>query len=204
VLASYGAVMAEMDWFNPSVYDQYEAALHVPRSQSTPYSAERAYRTASIELIRRWIAKRGDTGRRPIIPMVSCWFQPGGEATALRKIPVAEFISEQVEPCIVAGADSIALWGCMHYFVQVALMPPEQVPAFCVRDRELMRAVMRSDFGIPSMTALVGDTSALRSDLLSRIDSAQLEMVAAIPPLLRTLRSPAPDKPQTECAEARH
>jgi hypothetical protein len=202
VLASYGAVMAEMDWFNPSVYDQYEAGLGMPRSQSDPHFAERAFRTASVELIRRWLAKRGPSGDRPIIPMVSCWFQPGGEATALRKVPLEEFISEQVEPCIVAGADSVALWGCMHYFVQVALMPPEQVPEPCGPDRELMRSVMNSDFGISSTSSLTGDTSAIRSELLSRMEGAQLEMMAAISPLLRGLRPAAIRRTQAEHAVA--
>lgn len=185
VLTSYGSIMAEMDWFNPSVYDQYEAALGMPRSQSDPHAAERAFRSSSIELIRRWLATRGTSGHRPIVPMVSCWFQPGGGATVLRSVPLAEFISEQVAPCIAAGADSVALWGCMHYFVQVALMPPEQVPGPCVPDREFMRTVMSADFGISTDSSATSDASAIRNDLLSRMEGAQLERIEAVSPLLR-------------------
>ena len=183
VLNSYGLLMAEMDWFNPSVYDQYEAVIGMPPSTSAPAVAERAFRTASVELVRRWFLNQQARYIPPVIPMVSRWFQPGGEATFLREVPLGEFIEDQVRPCIEAGADSVALWGCMSYFVHIAFLPPEQVPDYAVHDRAQMRIVLSNDFGVTSNDLPTTDGPSVATDrqqALQRLKASQTEALAWI------------------------
>lgn len=119
--ARYGPLLAEMDWFAPSACDWYERSLHMPNSWSPPIEAEREYRRASVKAIRFHFESRGQPVP-PIIPIVSPWFQPGG-ATSLRPVPRAEFHQEQIQPLIDAGADGIAIWGAMPYFLGLATTP---------------------------------------------------------------------------------
>jgi hypothetical protein len=172
-LNSYAPLMAELDWFNPNVYDWYESQQGMPPCAS-PAEAERAFRTASVELIRRWFTARGNSAARPIIPMVSPWFQPGGAATVLREIPVDEFIADQVQPCIDAGADSVAIWGCMQYFLNVALMPQDKVPAWAMVDRAQMRSALSLDIGVAIPDTTLGEASSLAVRQLAqdRLDAA--------------------------------
>jgi hypothetical protein len=77
--------------------------------------AEAEYRKACICVISRWF-DRASVVARPIIPVVSPWFQPGGVATSYQAIPMDEFCAEQVRPAIEAGANGMAVWGEMEFF----------------------------------------------------------------------------------------
>lgn len=123
---NYEQVMAEMDWFMPSLYDVYERARAMPNCASAREVAEAEYRKACICVISRWFA-RASVAARPIIPVVSPWFQPGGVATSYQAIPMDEFCAEQVRPAIEAGANGMAIWGEMGYFLKMATAP--QLPS---------------------------------------------------------------------------
>ena len=123
---NYEPVMAEMDWFMPSLYDVYERARAMPNSASVREVAEAEYRKACICVISRWF-DRASVVARPIIPVVSPWFQPGGVATSYQAIPMDEFCAEQVRPAIEAGANGMAVWGEMGFFLKMATAP--QLPS---------------------------------------------------------------------------
>ena len=116
---NYEPIMAEMDWFMPSLYDVYERALQMPRCASPREVAEAEYRKACVCAVSRWFTRAG-VAARPIIPVVSPWFQPGGVATAYKAIPMDEFCAEQVRPAIEAGASGMAIWGEMGFFLKMA------------------------------------------------------------------------------------
>jgi hypothetical protein len=119
---NYEQVMAEMEWFMPSLYDVYERARAMPNCESPREIAEAEYRKACVCVISRWF-DRARIASRPIIPVVSPWFQPGGIATAYQAIPMDEFCAEQVRPGIEAGANGMAVWGEMGFFLKVATAP---------------------------------------------------------------------------------
>lgn len=77
--------------------------------ESTREVAEAEYRKASVCPISRWF-DRASVVARPIIPVVSQWFQPRGVATAYQAIPMDEFCVEQVRSAVEAGANGMALW----------------------------------------------------------------------------------------------
>lgn len=116
---NYEPIMAEMDWFMPSLYDVYERAQQMPRCASPREVAEAEYRKACVYAVSRWFTRAG-VAARPIIPVVSPWFQPGGVATAYKAIPMDEFCAEQVRPAIEAGASGMAIWGEMGFFLKMA------------------------------------------------------------------------------------
>jgi hypothetical protein len=116
---NYEPIMAEMDWFMPSLYDVYERAQQMPRCASPREVAEAEYRKACVYAVNRWFTRAG-VAERPIIPVVSPWFQPGGVATAYKAIPMDEFCAEQVRPAIEAGASGMAIWGEMGFFLKMA------------------------------------------------------------------------------------
>ena len=116
---NYEPIMAEMDWFMPSLYDVYERALQMPRCASPREVAEAEYRKACVCAVSRWFTRAG-VAARPIIPVVSPWFQPGGVATSYKAIPMDEFCAEQVRPAIEAGASGMAIWGEMGFFLKMA------------------------------------------------------------------------------------
>jgi hypothetical protein len=116
---NFEPVMAEMEWFMPSLYDVYERALEMPNCASPREVAEAEYRKACVRAVSRWFVRAG-VPAHPIIPVVSPWFQPGGVATAFKAIPIDEFYAEQVRPAVEAGATGIAIWGEMGFFLRMA------------------------------------------------------------------------------------
>lgn len=119
----YGALLDEMDWFMPSLYDHWERARGQPSNTvSPPIVAEREHRRAAVEAIQHYFVSRNKPVP-PIVPVVSPWFQPGGNATVIGAIPLDEFMEEQVEPAMEAGASGIAIWGAMAYYLTLATSP---------------------------------------------------------------------------------
>jgi hypothetical protein len=124
---NYGPVLSKMDWFMPCVYDVFEQARGLPLAAASESTRlEHGYRIARLEAIQMHVSMTGEE-RKPVIPAVSPWFQPGGGATTLAPIPLPELLSDQIQPCIDAGANGFALWGAMDYFFRIATLPPERV-----------------------------------------------------------------------------
>jgi hypothetical protein len=111
----------------PCVYDVFEQARGLPLATASESTRlEHGYRIARLEAIQMHVSMTGEE-RKPVIPAVSPWFQPGGRATTLAPIPLPELLSDQIQPCIDAGANGFALWGAMDYFLRIATLPPERV-----------------------------------------------------------------------------
>jgi hypothetical protein len=122
-LAPYAPLMSELDWVMPSLYDLHSRALNAPAgAASGALAAERSWRRANVEAVRHHYESTLQP-IPPIIPVVSPWFQPGGTAPVIGAIPLDEFMEEQVEPCIEAGANGIAIWGAMAYYLTLATFP---------------------------------------------------------------------------------
>jgi uncharacterized membrane protein YgcG len=126
VAANFAPLLNQVDWVMPSVYDVYERGLGWPPSWSGLIASEREWRKACVTTVIRYY-QAADLPCPPILPAVSAWFQPSGHASVLLPIPIDEFCEDQVHPCLEAGADGIALWGAMEYYLTLATddnLPP--------------------------------------------------------------------------------
>lgn len=117
--ANYAAILNEIDWVMPSVYDVYERSLSVPVSWSGMLVSEPAWRHGVVTSVIRYY-EAANRPCPPIMPAVSPWFQPSGTATVLKAIPIDEFCEDQVHPLLEAGAHGVAIWGAMEYYLTLA------------------------------------------------------------------------------------
>jgi hypothetical protein len=159
VQASYGPLLEELDWVQPSVYDKYELALGMPRIPAGSGVAEAAYRRAAVEVALSWFKSNGRTAP-PILPAVSPWYQGGGMASVRREVDPAEFMSEQVRPVLEAGASGVSIWGAMSYYIRVATMASAPNTAHAITYRALSRERFAVDYLGASSVAEVDWQSA--------------------------------------------
>ena len=145
VQASYGALLDELDWVQPSVYDKYELGLGMPRIPAGSGVAEATYRRAAVEVVTDWFKSTGRTAP-PILPAVSPWYQGGGVASVRREVEPMEFISEQVRPVLEAGASGVSIWGAMSYYIRVATMTSAPNTAHAITYKALSRERFASDY----------------------------------------------------------
>jgi hypothetical protein len=174
-------VLAEADWVSVSCYDYYDPKLVDPTKttsiRGTPdqsISNGIAWRTAQVEAARRL------AGTRPVVVNVCPFWAPGGIAPECRLIPVADFVSRQVAPCLEAGADGIAIWGNYPYRVERATSAEGDAPGVEAGfGREAWRAAITADF-LGGAAPPDWSDPALRLRLNSLAGSALLERVAAV------------------------
>lgn len=145
VQASYGALLDELDWVQPSVYDKYELGLGMPRIPAGSGVAEATYRRAAVEVVTDWFKSTGRAAP-PILPAVSPWYQGGGVASVRREVEPAEFLSEQVRPVLEAGASGVSIWGAMSYYIRVATMTSAPNTAHAITYRALSRERFATDY----------------------------------------------------------
>jgi hypothetical protein len=181
-VAPVAALMPELDFVMPGVYDVYEDAMGMPTTMTPRRVVEASWRTANVEAIKQHFQERGMPAP-PIVPMVSPWFQPGGFANALRPIPMTEFMEEQVKPLLDAGSSGIALWGAMRYFARVANWPEGHPdPAFRELRTEL-RAQFARDYW-PSTGSLAAsvrwDLPETAQMLAQRLDVQMSDAISAV------------------------
>jgi hypothetical protein len=118
--ASYGAILNELDWIQPTVYDKYERGLGFPLAgEEASDRAERAFRIAHVEVVRDWFARTGQP-QRPLYPVVTPWFLGTDKSTQYRAIPTAELVADQLRPLVDAGADGISVWSSMEHKITIA------------------------------------------------------------------------------------
>jgi hypothetical protein len=176
--ASYGAILDELDWVQPSLYDRYEDALEMPRSGSPRAEAEAAYRRACVEVVAKWFE-----GRRPappILPAVSPWFQAGGRATVFRAIPREEFLREQVRPAIAAGASGISIWGAMNYYLKITTVYPAPTSSYSTQWRPIARTAFASEhFGGKTADEVSWADSQTKQTLAAAFRQAFMQAVDA-------------------------
>ncbi len=181
-VAPVAALMPELDFVMPGVYDVYEDAMGMPTTMTPRRVVEASWRTANVEAIKQHFRERG-MPVPPIVPMVSPWFQPGGFANAQRPIPMTEFMEEQVKPLLDAGSSGIALWGAMRYFARVANWPEGHPdPAFRELRTEL-RAQFARDYW-PSTGSLAAsvrwDLPETAQMLAQRLDVQMSDAISAV------------------------
>lgn len=176
------ALMPELDFVMPGVYDVYEDAMGMPTTVTARRLVEASWRTANVEAIKLHFRDRA-LPEPPIIPMVSPWFQPGGFSSVLRPIPMQEFIEEQVRPLIEAGATGIALWGAMGYFERVATWPTDH-PSQAFMD---LRAEVRGYFARDYWLSATLSSAPIRWDhpetaalLRQRLDAQMSSAISAV------------------------
>jgi len=174
-------VLAEVDWVSVSCYDYYDPKLVDPTKttsiRGTPDQSicnGIAWRTAQVEAARRL------AGSRPVVVNVCPFWAPGGIAPVCRLIPVADFVSRQVAPCLEAGADGIAIWANYPYRVERATSSEADAPGVEAGfGRDSWRAAITADFLGGSAPPDWSDP-ALRRSLNSLTGSALLQRVAAV------------------------
>jgi hypothetical protein len=118
---SLAPLFRELDWINPSFYDVYENSAMAGAERDVMLANEDMWRLADAGLGRE-IRKSLGLPQIPVIPCVSPLFQPGGKATAQRRIPKEEFLSDQVMPAIRGGCDGVAIWTGADFIVTLATM----------------------------------------------------------------------------------
>lgn len=130
----YSTLVSEVDWVSVSIYDVYDPRMVVAGSptsiRGTPESVRedgRAWRIAQVGLAKLL------SGGKPVIPTVCPFWAPTGIAPYCRMISTKDFMLDQVQPAVSAGAAGIALWTSMDYRIeqvtrsdQPALLPSKE------------------------------------------------------------------------------
>jgi len=169
--ASYGAILRELDWIQPSVYDKYERARGYPLNDRISGDAsERAFRAAHVEVVRDWFERSG-VDRVPLIPVVSPWFLGTTKSTLYRAIPEAEFLADQVGPLLEAGVDGISIWSSMRHKITIATIDFTPNSAYSREMQPLARAVFATDvLGLPSASPVDWTSPEVKVALESHSD----------------------------------
>jgi hypothetical protein len=119
-LVGFDPVLRECDWLNPSAYDRYELATYSAGQHASKTAQEIAHREANVEVCNRFNDLSG-LPRKPIIPMVSPMFWNSGQISYnMKQIPLEEILRDTVRPLISEGADSVAIWTGLGYWVRAA------------------------------------------------------------------------------------
>jgi hypothetical protein len=112
--AVYKELVAELDWLNPCVYDRYDATKHPANEQVALAKREKLFRNKMVELSDRL---RDAVGKpdMPIIPGVSLIYEGGGTGAVWQPLATEEFLHDQIEPALAAGADGVFMWSSLDY-----------------------------------------------------------------------------------------
>ena len=114
VSSAFQPLISELDWVCPSVVSVYDPPTISGLPLLSQTNDENTWREATVRLAKLLAAKK------PLIPIVSPWWQSDHIDESSRIIPVANFIENQVQTSIKSGANGIALWSDMNHFIQLA------------------------------------------------------------------------------------
>jgi hypothetical protein len=178
ILLGFDPVLRECDWFNPGAYDRYELALFSAAEQPGLMVRERAYREAMVEVLDRFNASSG-LPRKPIIPMISPMFWKSGRiAYNMKQMGLEEFLRDSVRPLMLAGADGVAIWTGLSYWVRASTsaqnLGPDQADARHALTMDFLGGVTPADWTAPALH----DDLALRTSqhVRSRLDEVRSEI----------------------------
>jgi hypothetical protein len=180
IAAKFAPLMDEVDWFLPSIYDRYESKLFAADMLPLISLSETSFREATVDFLRSYMAQPGKV-RRPIIPMVSPWFIEGGRATQFRPIPSEEFLSDQLRPAIMTGADGIALWCSTDWLLMLATHNGAELPQYAANEQVRVRNQFQVDLLAGVYSSSFDWTSASNKALVrARLTDVVAGAVAAI------------------------
>jgi len=118
-LRNWEPILESAGWVAPCIYDLYEDDLLSPESQQNTQQREYEYIMDRLAMARHFYEDRG-LEPRPILPMVTPYFGPGGNSVETRLIPEQEFIRDQIQPCLDFGTEGVAVWSAMDYYINLA------------------------------------------------------------------------------------
>ena len=175
---SYGPIMSELDWVQPTVYDKYERNMGFPLSNLVARdAAERAYRVALVEVTRDWYT-RSELQAKPILPAVSPWFLDASKATMFRAIPSEEMESDQLRAVIEAGAQGVSVWSGMRHKIMLATINFMPNSAFGQLSQSQARSTFSSDvLGGASLTSVNWQDPAVKDALERACNEAMATMM---------------------------
>jgi hypothetical protein len=176
LMSRYSPLMAEMDWFMPSIYDYYERAQFSAVMAPMIEVSERSFKQASVEFLHRYLSQPGIEAR-PIIPAVSPWFMEGGRATQYRAISIEELVADQFLPAVEAGVDGVAMWCATDWLMTLATRDGSSFPEWVRNEQAKVRGQFTIDFfgsALPSGFDWTSPTAsvAIRQRLASVVGSA--------------------------------
>ena len=123
-IRNYGPVLKELDWVNCCTYDVYVYSKYAPEKRPAAIVRETQYRIARMSVAKEmW--KRMNLPPKPIIPAICLHYAPGGNGVEYEMIPMDEFITDQIMPAIMAGADGVAIWSASSAYLGLATSPNE-------------------------------------------------------------------------------
>lgn len=117
---AYEPIMSASGWLCPqSVYDAYDDSDPRSRDAVTEWGDDHAgaTRAGAFNCVAFCRERYPDT---PCIPFVTPYFTNSHFATPFRPIPSAEFLSQQVEPCLDAGATGICVYTGLEWVLRMA------------------------------------------------------------------------------------
>jgi len=115
----YGPLVAECDWVSPSIYPVYDPAMFSPPERADVRRAGIAWRIAQVGFAR--LLAQG----KPVIPMISPVWQPGGRTPSGGVVPSDQFVEDQVRPALRAGASGLAIWTAYTQMIDSATRTTE-------------------------------------------------------------------------------
>lgn len=182
---SYGPILNELDWIQPTVYDKYERARGFPlNSREAGDAAERAFRTAHVEVVREWFRRTGQA-QRPLYPVVTPWFLGTDKSTPYRAIPMGELRADQVDPLVEAGVDGISVWSSMHHKIMLSTIDFVPTTPFSRWVQPIVRETFARDIlGRPDAATVEWTRSevkaALQSSVFATMDAAMASIREAL------------------------
>jgi hypothetical protein len=176
--ASYGPIMQELDWVQPTVYDKYERNMGFPLSNvEARDNAERSYRMALVEVVRDWYSRNG-LSAKPILPAVSPWFLDASKATMFRAIPSTEMESDQLRSVIEAGAQGVSVWSGMRHKIMLATINFMPNSEFGQLSQSQARSTFASDvLGGASLSSINWQDPAVKDALERACNEAMATMM---------------------------
>jgi hypothetical protein len=178
ILTGFDPVLRECDWLNPSAYDRYELSTFSSSQQATITAQEIAHREAVVEVCNRFNATSG-LPRKPIIPMVSPMFWKVGQISYnMKQVTLEEMLRDSVRPLIDEGADSVALWTGLPYWVRLATSAQDfglsQLEARHAFTQDFLGGIPPADWTAPGVHESLSET--ISEHISARLDEIRVEI----------------------------
>lgn len=120
-LNNWYPVLECCDWLMPWVYDIY-LERSMPKAEADRYTqGQIAWVKAKVSLCQQFLCRSGRWV--PIIPCVCPFATPNESTKSGVPLTIAEFVTQQVDPVIDAGANGVSLWSALDWWLPSAFSP---------------------------------------------------------------------------------